>query len=418
MRSILGFALLISAFLTVPARAASWDDPALWKQSIEHTLDFFDRNAWDEASGSYACEVDLDGHHRSEMRHLIPVSRMIYGLAHGGRLDHARRLYAYMKAKMTHPEARSGAPYFLATYDQAAGRAGEQPVLVVNQQAYGLCGMVALAAKTHDAALQADIQTAADAFYKRFHDDGPARGFFDGYDLATGQPVRTKSYNSTVYVATSFLAEMAADPAARIGGRPCADVLAELGDIVAGKFLADQTGWITENFDADWHPAWRDWQVQDGKTIGVVGHNFQAAWLLMRIGGDANLAVARTILQSMLAKPVHDRVNGGVGDVFERETDQPKWHTNKPWWQNCEAILAITLAIRMGVLRDPAAIRFRDLAVDFYFRAFVDRVRGGEYNTVTADGQPTADAVKANDGKSTYHTVEMARYMLLYLGAR
>lgn len=37
---------------------------------------------------------------------------------------------------------------------------------------------------------------------------------------------------------------------------------------------------------------------------------------------------------------------------------------------------------------------------------------------MTAEGPPAGNAVKGNDRKSTYHTVELARYMLIYLGAR
>jgi mannobiose 2-epimerase len=114
-------------------------------------------------------------------------------------------------------------------------------------------------------------------------------------------------------------------------------------------------------------------------------------------------------------KPVHDRERGGVFDVFQRETDQHQWHTNKPWWQNCEAMLACTLAIKLGVVRDPAIVALRDRAVDFYFHHFVDP-DGGERDVVTTEGQPTGDTVKGSGGKSTYHTVELARYMLLYLG--
>jgi len=399
--------LLTAAAHAQPMPDVRWDNPALWKWSIGHTLDFFDQHAWDEKTGSYACDLAVDGSHTSETRYLIAVSRMIYGLAHGGRLDRAQRLYAYLKGTMTRPEAGHG-PYFLAD------TAGTQDVLVVNQQAYGMCGMVALLAQTHDAALRADLQIAADEFYRRFHDPGPNGGFFDGYDLRTGRPVHTKSYNSTVYVATSFLAEM--DRAMTIGGRPVGDVLTEIGDIVSTHFLDAQTGWIVENFTEDWKPQWRDWQLQGQFTIGVTGHNFQAAWLLMRLGDKYDEA-ARTILQSMLKKPVYDREHGGVFDVFQRETDQHQWHTNKPWWQNCEAILACTHAIRAGIVRDPEIVALRDRAVDFYFHHFVDPA-GGEFDTVTPEGQPTPDATKGNAGKSTYHTVEMARYMQLYLGGR
>src|SRR5437763_14234029 len=125
-------ALLLLLSLSVVTRAGSmpdvrWNNAALWSWSIAHSLDFFDQHAWDEPSGSYACDLAVDGSHKSETRYLIAVSRMLYGLAHGGRLDRARRVASYLQSKMTGEEAAHGV-YFLAD------TASTQDVLVVNQQ--------------------------------------------------------------------------------------------------------------------------------------------------------------------------------------------------------------------------------------------------------------------------------------------
>lgn len=53
-----------------------------WSDSMVHSVDFFERTAWDPVSGSYASEIDLSGTRRSETRHLIALSRMVYGLTH------------------------------------------------------------------------------------------------------------------------------------------------------------------------------------------------------------------------------------------------------------------------------------------------------------------------------------------------
>ena len=145
----------------------------------------------------------------------------------------------------------------------------------------------------------------------------------------------------------------------------------ELADQVADHFLDPQTGWIVENFTTDWRPDWRGWQKQtvdtpQGKrdfTIGVTGHNFQAAWFLMRAvefpeipitSRQKYLETARNILSSMLASRAIDRMNGGVFDVFKREDGQNMWHTNKAWWQQAEGILALTKADLINLFDDPS----------------------------------------------------------------
>lgn len=428
----------------------------LWLDSIGHSIEFFDAHAWDEESGSYFSEITYDGHVKSTARHLMALSRMVYGLSYASQhdlaqLSRAKSAADYLLKKMIRTDPVG--PYFVGTIG-ADGQAVLQDQLVVNEQAYGLCGLVALYDVTKDEQLRQQIGELYESFVRRFKDSSEAGGFFDLYDLHAGAPVRTKSYNSTVYVATSFLMEFS-----RVTGRlDAASTAGELADIVKSRFLDRTSGWIFENFDEQWRP-WADsiaglpvdqalsfvkdhvpagqqWQFQkvgtELRTIGVAGHNFQAAWFLTRMSLDARYDVerraqwaegARTILMSMLRDggngPV-DRVNGGIFDVFQRETSETMWHTNKAWWQQAEAILALTLATKSGVLDSEDARHVRDQAVDFYFTHFVDRDLGGEFSELTREGEPTKDNGLVKDkglwGKSTYHTVELARYMLAYIG--
>ncbi len=411
-------------FSVLAAAAAGEGNPDIWARSVRHSVDFFNQHAWDEASGSYASEIGVDGSRKSETRHLIALSRMVYGLAHGSAvdaayLDRARRGAKFIIEKMTRRDALG--TYFVSAVDAQGNVVTDKPVLVVNEQAYGLNGLVALYRVTKDPELLARIREIYASFHRRFH-DAELGGFYDGFELATGTPVRTKSYNSTVYVATSFLLELASADTER---RPAYEaVVRELADLVAAKFPDPRTGWIVENFTRGWTPDWRDWQKQGESTIGIVGHNFQAAWFLMRAAEAADPTsaasyrnVARTLLTSMLDKGAVDWERGGFFDAFKRESSEPMWNTNKAWWQQAEAILALTLAEKTGVLTTEKAALARRKGLEFYFGHFVDYRRGGEFDTVDKDGNPTPDAVKGSLGKSVYHTVELARYMREYSAA-
>lgn len=396
----------------------------LWKQYMLQSVDFFNRNAWDHQYNSYASEINVDGSKKSDTRYLIALSRMIYGLSYSSAFEPENLIYAKKSAEfiLQHMVRRDQAgPYFLSAVDAHGNDSVSQTILEISEQAYGLNGLVALYQVTKDPELLQFIREAYTAFYTRFHDD-TFKGFYDKYDLNQQKPIYTKSYNSTVYVATSFLLDLSeADIANR---ESYLLVITELADLVSTYFPDKETGWIVENFTSDWQPDWRDWQKQGEFTIGIVGHNFQAAWLLMRIAelipdqtkSNQYKNIARSILTSMLSKPVIDRKNGGFFDAYKRETNETMWNTNKAWWQQAEGILALTFAVKNGLLADRDAVIQRDKAVDFYFKHFVDHAFGGEFDVVDQSGMPVAEAMKGHRGKSTYHSVELAKYMMKYSG--
>jgi cellobiose epimerase len=427
----------------------SWNKPDVLNSLSAHSLKFFNDFAWDDVSGSYVSEIDANGKRLSDARHLIALSRMLYGLAHGAEAgtvsaERATKVESFLLEKMLKKDKIGF--YFAESVNSLGNEivnennswiAGESATLKVNVQAYGLNGLVAQYQKNRNPILLKKIRAIHSSFVERFSDTSSLGGFFDGWNRTEGKPIRTKSYNSTVYVATSYLLELAeADTERRAEYER---TLFFLGDQVLRSFQDEKTGWIVENFAADWAPQWRDWQKQDPFTVGVVGHNFQAAWLLMRVGDLARASNskkfnsyyvgAEKILGAMLAKPIAgekplnaapvDFENGGVGDVFKRENSEPMWHTNKAWWQQCEAILALTHWQTLGrsteAFDTKKALAFRDKTFEFFVQNYVDKKGGGEFAEVSKTGEPNLGAPKGQYGKSTYHTIELYRYLKKYL---
>lgn len=410
-----------------------WDNRSTWIHSMEHSVEFFNRSAWMSNCEVYLTQIDAFGNRTaSEHRGIVALSRMLYGLAHSSHISKANAVAEFILQKMVRRDQIG--EYFVPVVDSfgrplnAKGEVVAPPEeLVVSEQAYGLSGLVALYQVTADTKLLERIRSLYISFYKRFHDPEKL-GFFDRFSVKTQTTSATKSYNSTVYVATSFLFELAKTDlnfaSHEVPGYQ--STVHELGGLIVSHFLDPSTGWLNENFDRDWQVAWRDWQKQPEGTIGVVGHNFQAAWLLLRMSSVSEgiratkyRDAAKFILTQMLSKPVIDSSNGGLFDVFVRETSKHMWHTNKAWWQQAEGILAMTLAERMNLFDGHKELSAkltaeRDKAMAFYFRHFVDTKFGGEFAEVQADGAPLMDKLKGDFGKSTYHTVELARYMLRY----
>mgnify|MGYP001545199951 CR=1 FL=1 len=394
---------------------ASYSFAENWQERMAHTMAFF-APYWDESSGSFPSEINFDGTQKSETRHLIATSRMIYGLAHTDNIEKARLQAKFMTEQMMRSD--NFGPYFLSSV--VPGEETETPSeLVVNKQAYGLNGLVALYQKTGDQMVLNLIYQVFETFMERFHDEEMG-GFFDKFNMETGAPIKTKSYNSTVYVATSFLFDLYEATEDEQFGR----LLVELATLVARHFPDSETGFIIENFDSEWNPQWREWQKQPEGTIGISGHNFQAAWLLLRAAELTEVVsekqeklfktTAAEILNSMLSKEtVVDRVNGGVGDVYVRETGQTMWHTNKAWWQQAEAILALRAA-EVAQIDVTNAKTVRKQIQSFYINNFIDRTNGGEFAVVTKEGTAVDGEMKAQAGKSTYHAIELARFMIRY----
>lgn len=422
----------------VSAQNQDWNDRLFWRNTVLHSNDFFIEKAWDDKKDSFVSEVSFEGERLSSTRHLISSSRLVYGLAVGSRhkpeyLTYAKKQAQFILDKMV--ERDSLGPFFKSSVDANGVSVGEQRILVVNEQAYGLNGLVALYSVTKDPDLLHDIENLYRSFYMRFY-DVQNKGFFDGFDLMDQSQIQTKSYNSTVYVATSFLLELSKlNTTSKVS---YIQTIEELATIVSEKFLDPDTGWITENFTADWTPEWRGWQKQTVETpegakeftIGVVGHNFQAAWFLMRAASLQEISsaskqkflhAARETLSSMMRSNAVDLDFGGVYDVFRREDGQHMWHTNKAWWQQAQAILALTKALEIDLFIDSEEFdsaylaELRDITLNFYVNNFIDLENGGEFAVVSREGQAVESEKKGHRGKSSYHATELAYYMEIYL---
>jgi mannose/cellobiose epimerase-like protein (N-acyl-D-glucosamine 2-epimerase family) len=431
--------------------------------------DFFARVSPDPINGGFYTNIDSQGQLMPDThKWLMPTSRQVYSYAHtylltGERqyLDLAKRGVDFMLAHHQN-RPRPDEIYWTQQVDapgtpvpeETATAGADRRDLVINEQAYGLTGLIAYYRATPDAAEKARALEAIRAGHnyltRHFSDyDGT---LFDNVDAASGRAVGpwsevapnpavlldgvatpervrtepTKSYNSTVYPATSALLEMAELDDAPTRERALRQVkaLAEAftahfppntPDVTSGQ--PDKSLFIRENFTRDWRTQWRGWQKQPEGSIGVVGHNFQGAWFLLRaesllkreglveLGDHRYLRAARQIVDNMLSCGAFDKQRGGVYDVFVRETGKPMWHTNKAFWQQEQAYCGLkALAARTGEEKYAAAAR---QVLSFWNDHFIDDKIGGIHQTVSQDGTPLTDP-KGGPGISSYHAVEMA----------
>jgi hypothetical protein len=129
-----------------------WNNPKHWDNSITHANNFYINQGWDHKSGSFHSEIANDGTVTSDLRYIIASSRMVYRLAHGSEVDPNYLNYAKLEAafildKMTSDDETG--PYFKSAIDLKGVSSKESEMkLIVNEQDYGLNGLVALYTKT------------------------------------------------------------------------------------------------------------------------------------------------------------------------------------------------------------------------------------------------------------------------------
>jgi mannose/cellobiose epimerase-like protein (N-acyl-D-glucosamine 2-epimerase family) len=228
-----------------------------------------------------------------------------------------------------------------------------------------------------------------------------------------------KSYNSTIYVATSaLLALHRTFP----NNKLYKERVETLSYLITSHFWDKKTGWLVEEFTDDWREGWEH-KKRGELTLSEVGHTAQVAWLLLRISQTVTLPVktrntalklAKHILKTFLQKPVHDPEHGGVYGLFTRENSKEAGNGTKSWWQQAETVLAFQMAKKLKLIDQDAYDRMVRSNVAFFFRTFVDQKAGGEFFNVSRDGKPIPNEPKGNKGKSAYHTVELAKYMIKY----
>ncbi|MEQ8186355.1 MAG: AGE family epimerase/isomerase [Candidatus Eremiobacterota bacterium] len=399
-----------------------------WVNQATHMTDFFAKVSKDEVDGGFYTHIDSTGKVSNENeKFLMPTSRQIYSYAATYELTGDKKYLDMAKHGvdfvLSHHmnKTDNGEVFWTQRVDKKGNipEGSSEDSLAINEQTYGLTGLIAYYKATKDPEIL-EVIKGGHKFLTEHFTDKEKGGFFDSVNSGTFEANKTKSYNSTVYPATSALLDMA-EIAEGDWKKEVMGQLKELsGDFI--KYFPDpSTGFIKENFTSDWNEDWRGWQKQPEGTIGVTGHNTQGALFLLRAErllakeglltdeeSKAYKDSAKNILDSILEKG-YDKQNGGWFDVFVRETGKNMWHTNKAFWQQEEGYLA-TLAMSK-IDGDPKYKEATDKTLQFWDKYFMDREVGGDRQTVAQDGTALTDP-KGGPGKSSYHSVEMAKLAL------
>jgi len=383
------------------------------EKAINNLLAFFQKNAYKADLEVYFSDIDNIGQIVSNKVYNVALSRLIYGFSFASAIDNSNLNKAKNAANFQMNNLigqDSIGSYFISFIDVPSYTIDSSLNMDIWQQGYGLCGLSELYRNDGEADLLSKIHRYHNDFVKRFHDDING-GFYGNYNNKDGKVSGSKSLQSLMYPITAYMENLwSADAANRNKYEP---YLKENLRIAYDSGWNRKLGWVNIKFDDAWQPCEHPSAEKPCFTVAP-GHNFQFASLLLRTKNWDFLTpeeqtkyqkLGIEILTTTLKKQIYPKDNLSQGFYSEVNPVNNKIiDKRKTWWQHCEALIALSLADRKFEKE------LKELE-QFYFNSFPDKENGGEFFYIDENNIPQADEKKGNIGKSTYHTVEMIRFL-------
>ncbi|MDR6238813.1 AGE family epimerase/isomerase [Aureibacter tunicatorum] len=380
--------------------------------SMENLIDFFDRNAYDSALHAYYSDLDNEGNLISKRIYNVALSRLIYGLAYSSKffpknLDKAKQAANFQMLNLV--DSSDSSSFFYSFVEKGEK---EKPLQAdIWQQAYGLCGLTELYRNAPDKRLLSRIHMYHHDFVEKFKDDKYG-GFYSEYSFEGGQVSGSKTLQALMYPITAYMYNLwTVDTANREKYEP---ILKENLLLAKRHAWNAEIGWVNVKFDDQWRVCTTENDENPCFTV-TPGHNFQLASAFLR-AKDMDIfspqerkefeELGFEIIDSTLKKSyvffAEDLSEGFVSEV--NPLLDAVLNDRKTWWQHCEALIAMSLC---GGKYEEQISQLKK----FFFKNFPDFEHGGEYFFIDKNNQPIKDELKGSIGKSTYHTIEMIRYL-------
>ncbi|MBB6460256.1 AGE family epimerase/isomerase [Flammeovirga kamogawensis] len=369
-------------------------------------IHFFINYAWNDSIGTFYSEIDNEGKVVSDKIYTVASSRLIYGLAYVSKsnkdyLRKAIRTFQFQKNHLIGSNEHGN--YSLSYANEPTPTSFD-----VWQQAYGLCGITELYRNSKNDEVISTINSLHKGFINKFRDP-INKGFWGEFKEGKGVS-GSKSLQSLLYPMTAYMINLW--NADNLHKTNYEHQLAENIDLLYQHGWNEKTSWVNVKFNDDWTVQ----KTENGDCNFTVtpGHNFQLAALLLRAASlnflsDENKAKYQSLGKHIIDVTLQKNIFhvGEIGNGFYSEVN-PNTNkiidTRKTWWQHAEAIIALSL------YEEKYEKEQKDLE-KFFYKTFTDRIVGGEYFYVTENNKPITTELKGSIGKSTYHTIEMLRFI-------
>ncbi len=261
---------------------------------------------------------------------------------------------------------------------------------------------------THDPETLRYIEESNDLLEKNVWDPASG-GYYDEAENNWTTKREIKSFASQLAPVSGYLAYLYL--ATR--DRKYLEQAERITDNVLRHMRDEKTGWVLESFDRNWKYIRAR---QDEEEINV-GHNIEAAWMLLRLHLLNDRAEYRQAAQTLSDSIHHYGFDLKEGFWFSGiGKDDPKLHSDYTYWWIQAYGNMFDLCLASVFPHKHAEDNFLKGAA-FWDTQFVDRRKGDTHFSVFQDGK-VKDYRKANQFKSSYHSMEHSMLNYLYLGGR
>lgn len=362
--------------------------------ALTRLLPFWMRYAVDGEYGGFITHLRRDGAPYGKRKVTAMQARMSYAFAaaaqvepSGAYLEHAAHAAAFMRAHLW--EGRHGG-WIASSHRDGSPDSTEKRTF---HQAYAVIGLAKYCIASHDRDAAEIVRASYDLTKKHLYDG--ARG---GYFLSCAANWKVRSPQKTIcsqldmLLAALMMREMT-------GEQRYLDDAAELADLILEHMYDAGRHALLETCEVSWA-----YDAMATRDVVWFGHNFKGAWQLLQLyeltARERYREAALHILDYCI-RYGYDAQHGGFFHYCYRSG--PLASQEKLWWTNCEAIMALLLADRIGGPR--AYSGYVNRTLEFCLHAFSDPAHGEWYRSCAADGRPL-DTNKGGGDKAAYHTVQ------------
>jgi len=380
------------------------DLPNLKDHLFTRILPFWERHGVDQDHGGFVTHLARDGAITGSLaKYLVPQARMIYSFAAGAELGGPPQWLNI---------ARQGADFFLRHFRDLEhdgwfwsvdrqGSPGE-----MDKRTYGHAFAVYALAEYGRIAKDSRAIASANHTWSLISQrlwDQEHEGVFEACDRSWNPAARGHTMGTHLHVLEALLALNHATGEDRYWPQ-----IRSIADLIVDRMVEPHHRCALEKFASDWTP---DPELSRG--LIDYGHNFEAAWLLLRLDEIEPTPAYRETARGFLDYALRFGLDTTYGGIFSHgPLAAPASVRTKVWWVQTEAFVALLLGYL--VFGDP---RFWDAfrnVFGFCMRCLHDSEHGEWYHSAEENGAPR-DTTKGSAWKAAYHVTQACAYSHAYL---
>jgi len=210
--------------------------------------------------------------------------------------------------------------------------------------------------------------------------------------LSPKEPIAAKSMNTHLHVLEAYAQYLALDDS-----QENRDRLRALLVLFQDRIISGDSGHLLNTFD-------RSWAVVS-KPISF-GHDIEASWLLheaaIKLEDQALIGSFEKIAIDLVDKTIR-KGQDKDGGLFNELNESGKLDSDKHWWPQVEAVVALVNAWQLTEDEDYLKTAIR--VWDYFENSIVDSISGSCFFRVSQDGVPYREENKLGPWKGPYHTV-------------